>query len=208
MPFYHHCRPNVAISAQTIMHNWHIPDNMGSSKSPTVAETQRISFLLGVRDSQQNLQVQLESATSLVPEAESGPPLTQEVIFRLPSRTSNASISREGVITGSQCCVHAPVHAKPSCMLWRSGVKHKNWEPCKNLVFYKRDLAQLLQSGSTGRNQVKQMRVKSDVRDPSPKLCPIWGNRATPTLSQSRGKVGKVHNGASHEVPQSSETGA
>ena len=28
------------------MHSWHTPDNMGLGKSPTVAETQRISFLL------------------------------------------------------------------------------------------------------------------------------------------------------------------
>ena len=32
--------------AHFFLHSWHIPDNMGSGKSPIVAETQRISFLL------------------------------------------------------------------------------------------------------------------------------------------------------------------
>ena len=77
----------------------------------TVAETQRISFLLAqgfkVSKIHRRNQVQLESDASLVPEAESRPPLVQEAFFRLPSSASNASISRGAVIVGSQCYVHA-----------------------------------------------------------------------------------------------------
>ena len=39
--FNHHCHPNVAFLAQVFMR-----DSMGSGKSPTKEETQRISFLL------------------------------------------------------------------------------------------------------------------------------------------------------------------
>ena len=45
--FNHHCHPNVAILEQVFIHSWHIlTDSMGSGKSPTKEETQRISFLL------------------------------------------------------------------------------------------------------------------------------------------------------------------
>ena len=57
------------------------------------------------------------------------------------------------------------------------------------------------QSGETSESKHQDFR-------PFAEAIPIWGNRATPTLSQSRGKLGKVHNGVSRKVPQSSETGA
>ena len=58
--------------------------------------------------------------------------------------------------------------------------KQIKWTASTPQVLYKCFVAELLQSGETGPNRVKHVRVKSDFRDPSPKFRPNFGKQGNP----------------------------